>query len=171
MYLLTRNDYIKDYALCLISSKLLTENVDKAHDLLCKVSEGFDKQLSINARISFLRLKGAICERKRDLIQALDKYLEAVSLLKNLEQITSDVALAYAGIGNIRSLSGQYGKAITAYSFASSLFNFLSLPEQQKSMSNNVQTIRTIRAKNYLSAGIVSLNNENYAMRVCVEGN
>jgi len=74
-----------------------------------------------------------------------------------------DVALAYAGIGNIRSLSGQYGKAITAYSFASSLFNFLSLTQQQLSMNNNVKTIRTIHAKSYLSAGIISLNNENYA--------
>jgi tetratricopeptide (TPR) repeat protein len=161
-HIIQRSDYIKDFTLGAAASRLFIENTDKAHDLLSKISKDFNTQLSVTANISFLRLKGAIFERKRNYSQALDEYLEAISLLDNLEQINSDVALAYAGIGNIRSLSGQYSKAITAYSFASSLFNFLSLTRQKISMNNNVQTVRTIRAKNYLSAGIVSLNNENY---------
>jgi len=86
-YIITRSDYVKDFALGAASSRLFIENTDKAHDLLSKISNEFNTQLSVKAHISFLRLKGAIFERKRKYSQALNEYLDAVSLLDNLEQI------------------------------------------------------------------------------------
>ena len=161
--LLKRTDIIKDFALSLSVFGYFLGKTELAYRYLTEINPNFISHLSTKAAISFSRIKGAVFEKMKDYYSALENYNTAVALLSNLEQITGDVALAYAGIGNIRSISGQYNQAITAYSFASSLFNFLSLNEQQLSMNHNVFTIRTLKAKNYLSAGIVSLNNEDFA--------
>jgi hypothetical protein len=162
-YLLSRTDYVKDYSLIYAASKTFIENTQLALEYISSVNEDNLRALSIKSLIGFYRLKGAIFEKQGSYSESIKEYMQAVSLLENLQTLTPDVALAYAGIGNIRSLIGQHTKAITAYSFAASLFEFLSLEKQKISMLNNILTIRKLKSKNFLSAGVLNLNNEKYS--------
>ncbi len=162
-HLFSRSDYIRDYSLIYGASKTFIENTQLALEYVSSVDEGNLNLLSIKSLIGYYRLKGAIFEKQGMYSESIIEYMQAVSLLENLETLTPDVALAYAGIGNIRSLIGQHTKAITAYSFASSLFDFLSLENQKNSMLNNILTIRKLKSKNFLSAGVLSLNSEKYS--------
>ena len=152
------NDYI-----CLIAANwYLVSDVKKSYGYISRVGEKINQFLSVKSQINYLRLKGAIYEKTGQYSKSMDSYLASVSYLDNLENLTPSAGLAYAGIGNIHSIIGQHMKAITAYSFAASLFNYLSLKNQEQSMLNNILTIRTLKAKSYISAGLVSLNNERY---------
>lgn len=140
----------------------LLEDAQKAYGYIIQVRNDALQHLSIKSQINYLRLKGAIFEKLGKYSESLNEYLTCVSLLNNLENLTPSAALAYAGIGNINSITGQFTKAITAYSFAASLFDYLSLKSHKISMLNNILILRTLKAKSYLSACLVSLNNERY---------
>jgi len=140
----------------------LTDDANKSFHYIQRVTSNTVEYLSAKSKIDYYRLKGVIFEKTARYPESMEAYLSAVSLLDSLDSISPSAALSYAGIGNINSITGQHIKAITAYSFAASLFDYLSLEPQKKSMLRNILTIRTLKAKSYLSAGLIGLNNERY---------
>ena len=162
--LLTENIIIRDLASCFAAHRFFLTDPNRAKELILSTKPENLSQLSVNSLISYHRLRGVIFERLQDYSLSLSEYLCAVSLMKTIANITPELALSYSGIGNIYSLTNQHNRAITAFSFAASLFNFLSLEKQKQSMLNNISLIRTIKAKNYLTTGIISLNDEKYSV-------
>ncbi|TFG10274.1 hypothetical protein EU534_01195 [Candidatus Heimdallarchaeota archaeon] len=152
-----------DFVRLLYAHWSLPEDANRAFGYIKGITSTIVEYLSVKSRIDYYRLKGASFEKTSRYPESIDAYLTSVSLLDSLDTISPSAALSYAGIGNIHSLTGQYTKAITAYSFAASLFDYLSLEPQKNSMLRNILTVRTLKAKSYLSAGLISLNNERYA--------
>ncbi len=165
-YLDKRIDYVGDvfdsFTCMNAASWFLVDDVKEAVRYIQRVQGNIEKYLSTKSQINYLRLRGAIFEKIGKYSESMNEYLSSVSFLDSLENLTSSAGLAYAGIGNIHSLTGQHTKAIAAYSFAASIFDYFSLVKYKTSMLNNILTVRTIKAKDYLSAGKISLNNERF---------
>ncbi len=152
---------ISDYTRILLIFHISPYNIDLSYNLICDINDSSLLNLEVESKVNFFVLRGEIFQRRGFLKESLINFYTATSLVSKLSDITHQIALAYAGIGNIYSSIHKYNNALSSFSLAKSLLEYIGLDYPKKAILNNIYTIKKIEAKNYFISGIMSLNLEH----------